>query len=179
MTKRNKRKTSSGNSKKSFLERLPSKVPFVPIIRRPDFQLRKIRMRAPRKISATFIIVLMLLGVFYILIGGFYYSSQDENYAVVPHPDTGEPSVIWLYGYEDQTIFEGVAVGILIYIGAGGFYLVHKASHYAYSPATVTKYLCIGIGLALLTMLAVTVLFFYKMEILKEWLDELRAAYGS
>lgn len=179
MTKRNKSKTSSGNSKKSFLERLPSKVPFVPIIRRPDFQLRKIRMRAPRKISATFIIVLMLLGVFYILIGGFYYSSQDENYAVVPHPDTGEPSVIWLYGYEDQTIFEGLAVGILIYVGSGGFYLVHQAAHYAYSPATVTKYLCIGIGLALLTILAISMLFIYKVGILKEWIDNIRAAQGA
>jgi hypothetical protein len=131
MTKRNKSKSDSGNSKKSFLERLPSKVPFVPIVRRPDFQLRKIRMRAPRKISATFIIVLMLLGVFYIFIGGLYYSSNDENYAIIEHPKTHEPSVIWMYTYEDQTIFEGVAVGILIYIGAGGFYLIHKASHYA------------------------------------------------
>lgn len=176
MTKRNKSKTVSGNSKKSFLERLPSKVPFVPIVRRPDFQLRRIRMRAPRKISATFIIVLMLLGVFYILIGGFYYASNDENYAVVPHPKTGEPSVIWMYTYEDQTIFEGLAVGILIYVGAGGFYLVHKAAHYAYSPATVTKYLCIGIGLALLTILAVSTLFIYKVGILEEWLDSISAA---
>ena len=176
MTKRNKNKTVSGNSKKSFLDRLPSKVPFVPIIRRPDFQLRRIRMKAPRKINATFIIVLMLFGVFYILIGGFYYASNDENYAVVPHPDTGEPSVIWMYTYEDQTIFEGLAVGILIYIGAGGFYLVHKASHYAYSPATATKYLCIGIGLALLMMLAVSMLFIYKVGILKEWLEAIKAA---
>jgi hypothetical protein len=133
-------------------------------------------MRAPTKISATLIIVLMLMGVFYIFIGGLYFASNDENYAIVEHPKTGEPSVIWMYSYEDQTIFEGLAVGILIYIGAGGYYLVHQAAHYAYSPATVTKYLCIGITLAILAILAVSILAFYKVGILEEWLDKIRAA---
>ncbi len=179
MAKWNKNTQVSGNSVERFLQRLPSNIPFVPIVRRPDFQLRRIRLRAPTKISATLIIVLMLLGVFYIFIGGLYYASNDENYAIVEHPITGNPSVIWMYSYEDQTIFEGVAVGILIYIGAGGYYLIHQAAYYAYSPATATKYLCIGIALTLLAILAVSTLFFYKVGILEEWLDKIRAARAA
>ena len=179
MTKENKKVEGKRISKKSFLERLPSKVPFAPIVRRPDYQLRKIKNRKLSKINATIIIALMLMGTIYILIGGFYYASQDENYAIVEHPITHEPSVIWMETFHDQTIFEGFAVAILIGIGSSGLYLVHIASQYAYTPTTVAKFLIIGIFLTLFAILAVTTLFYYKVGILKEWIDKIRAAYAA
>jgi hypothetical protein len=168
MTKEHKKKKDEKSSLERFLQKIPSKLPFVPGIRRPDYQLRKIRLGKHRKFNATIIIALMILGSVYILVGGFYYASQDENYAIVEHPRTHKPTPIWMLTLHDQTLFEGAAVGILIFIGAGGFYLIHQASHYAYTPTTALKFLCIGIGLALLALLAVTILFLYKIGVFDE-----------
>ena len=171
MTKKKKKTKDERSALERFLQKIPSKVPFVPGVRRPDYQLRKIRLGKHRKINATFIIALMILGSVYILVGGFYYASRDENYAIVEHPRTHEPTPVWMYTLHDQTIFEGTAVGILIFLGAGGFYLVHQAAHYAYTPTTALKFMIIGIALALLVITAATVLFFYKIGAFDKYLE--------
>ena len=177
MTKKNKQEIEKNekNAVERFLDKLPSKVPFVPGVRRPRYQLRRVKGRFNRKLATTIIIALMFMGTFYVLVGGFYYSAQDENYAIVEHPITREPTPIWMYDLHEQTIFEGTAVGILAFIGAGGFYLIHQSSHYAYSPVTAAKYMIAGIFIALFAILAVTTIFVYKIGWLEEWIKNARA----
>ncbi|NHJ48494.1 MAG: hypothetical protein FK733_11980 [Asgard group archaeon] len=168
MSSDTKTKQSKGGSKKSFLSKLPSNIPFVPVIRRPDYQLRRVRLKFPRSIPTALVIALMLSGVFFIYIGGFYYVTTENLRTTYPHPNTGEPKFIWMNELNEQTIVEGVAAGILMFIGAGGFYLVHYSTQYAYSPSQATKILLIGLALILLSFAALARLFYVKVWLIRD-----------
>ncbi len=175
MSKKKKANISTkGNPKKSFLERLPSNLSFVPLVRRPDFRLRKIKLKIPRSIPVSFIIVMMLMGVFFIYIGGFYFVAQDEVYPFGTDPKTGEREVI-LNELHHQYVFEGIAAGILMYIGAGGMYLIHHSTNYAYTPARATTFLLIGISLVIFALGSIMFMFIVKLEILEELLEKFKS----
>ena len=175
--KKNTNESTSGNSKKSFLEKLPSNVPFVPLVRRPDYRLRRLKIRIPRSIPASLIIVMMLMGVFFIYIGGFYFLTHDEVLPFGTDPETGEPEVIFKDVHE-QFIFEGIAAGILMYIGAGGMYLIHKSTSFAYSPRQATTYLLIGIGLVTLALGSIMYMFIIKTGIIEELIAKLKKLFS-
>ncbi len=122
----------------------------------------------------SLIIVMMLMGVFFIYIGGFYFITQDEVYPFGTDPKTGEREVI-LNERHHQYVFEGIAVGILMYNGAGGMYLIHHSTNYAYRPAQVTMFLLIGIGLVIFALGLIVFMFIVKEEILEELLKKLRS----
>lgn len=159
----------SGNSERSFLERLPSNLPFAPFVRRPDYQLRHIKMKVklPLSINHRYILTFMLIGLFFIYIGGFYYLSNDQNYSLVNDPKTGEPSPIWKGDINNQTLFEGITAGILMFTGSSGFYLIHLSTQHAYAPNTAAKFLLSGIALILFA-LASLVAMLIKKEILPD-----------
>jgi hypothetical protein len=171
MSSDTKIKQSKGGSYGNFLSRLPSNLPFVPVVRRPDYQLRRAKLRFPRKIPTAFLITLMLSGVFFIYIGGFYYLTNENLRTTVTHPITDEPAFIWMNELNEQTIVEGVAAGILMFIGAGGFYLVHYSTHFAYSPSQATKILLIGLALILLSLAALARLFYVKVWLYNDWIQ--------
>ena len=136
-----------GGNKKSFLKTLPSNLPFPKLIRRPDYQLRNLRFKWKNpSINVLFIIILIFSRTFFIYIGGFYYITNDDNITIFTDPITGDPSVIWKDNLDNQTIFEGIAAGTTMSIGASGFYLIHLSSQYSYSPTVTAKYLVIGLA---------------------------------
>ncbi|NHJ38991.1 MAG: hypothetical protein FK731_03085 [Asgard group archaeon] len=151
-----KAKTSASESKKEnkpFLERLPSNLPFVPIVRRPDYQLRHVRLSAPTSIPIQLVIAVIFIGLFFIYIGGFYDLAQDPVPAFGSSSD-GSPVVI-LARLNHQYLVEGIAAGFLMFIGAGGFFLIHYSTQYAYSPKNSTILLLMGIGIVVIAWIAV------------------------
>jgi hypothetical protein len=166
------KQSKGGNNSKSFLKKLPSNIPFAPFIRRPDYQLRKVRLRFPRKIPTALIITLILTGVFFVYIGGFYYLTEDRVYSTYPDPISHEPSFIWKNTMRDQTTFEGVTAGILMLTGASGFFLMHYSAQYAYSPSQATKLLLIGMILALLSLAGLARLFYVKVYLVRDILAD-------
>jgi hypothetical protein len=141
--------------KKTFLERLPSNLPFIPVVRRPDYQLRHIRLSAPTAIPVQVVIAVVFIGLFFIYVGGFYDLAQDPVPAFGTDPNTDEAVVIFAR-LNHQYLVEGIAAGFLMFIGAGGFFLIHYSTHYAYSPRNSTFLLLAGIGLVTVCWIGVT-----------------------
>jgi hypothetical protein len=71
----------------------------------------------------------------------------------------------------DQTTFEGVTAGILMFTGASGFFLMHYSTQYAYSPSQATKLLLIGMILAILSLAGLARLFYVKVYLVRDILD--------
>ncbi|NHJ38992.1 MAG: hypothetical protein FK731_03090 [Asgard group archaeon] len=163
--------SKGGNKKRSFLKKLPSNIPFAPILRRPDYQLRQVKLRFPRKIPTAIIITIILTGVFFVYIGGFYYLTEDTVYSTYPDPITNEPSFTWKNTLRDQTTFEGVTAGILMFTGASGFFLMHFSTQYAYSPNLATKLMLIGLVIALLSLAGLARLFYIKVYSVRDILE--------
>ncbi|NHJ86665.1 MAG: hypothetical protein FK734_14470 [Asgard group archaeon] len=173
MSKNNKRKdTKNGKTQKDFLDRLPSNLPFVPFLRRPDYQLRHVKFTKLKqikhwKLNATLLLAMIFIGTFFIYTGGFYYLSRDKNYTYVLDPITQDPEFIW-QNLNEQTIPEGIAAGILMSTGASGFFLIQKSTQYAYSQNTAIKYLLGGIALVTFALLALMSMLITKLDLWKE-----------
>ena len=162
-------KTSSQTAKKDkedipFMERLPSNVPFAPIVRRPDYQLRFIKLRAPTSIPVELIIAVVFIGLFFIYMGGFYDLAQD-NLSAFGSDQQGNPMVIYPSQLDSQFLVEGMAAGLLMFIGGGGFFLLYYSTQYAYSPKNATVLLVVGIGIVALAWVAIMYMLLTKMGI--------------
>ncbi|MHA1629760.1 MAG: hypothetical protein ACTSXO_00755 [Candidatus Heimdallarchaeota archaeon] len=162
MSKTRSKTPSSKKENKSFLERLPSNLPFLPIVRRPDYQLRFVRLSAPKSVPIQLIIALVFIGLFFIYIGGFYDLAQEPVPAFGQDPNTGEAIVI-INNLNHQYLVEGLAAGFLMFIGAGGFFLIHYSTQYAYSPKNATILLILGIGVVVICWIAVTFMLKVKL----------------
>ncbi len=137
---------------KPFLERLPSKLPFAPLVRRPDYQLRHVRLTAPTAIPIQLVMAVVFIGLFFIYIGGFYDLAQEPP--AFGQKSDGSPLVI-LTELNHQFLVEGMAAGFLMFIGAGGFFLIHYSTQYAYSQKNATILLIMGIGIVVLCWVGV------------------------
>jgi len=146
------RKATEEKADKPFLDRLPSKIPFAPIVRRPDYQLRHVRLSAPTAIPIQLILAVIFIGLFFIYIGGFYDLAQEPP-AFGQNAD-GSPMVI-IKELNHQFLVEGMAAGFLMFIGAGGFFLIHYSTQYAYSQRNATILLIMGIAIVVLAWVAV------------------------
>jgi len=162
MSKTRTKNPGSKKEDKSLLERLPSNLPFLPVVRRPDYQLRFVRLTAPKSIPIQLIIALVFIGLFFIYIGGFYDLAQEPVPAFGQDPNSGEAIVI-VRSLNQQYLVEGLAAGFLMFIGAGGFFLIHYSTQYAYSPRNATILLILGIGVVVISWIAVTLMLKAKL----------------
>ncbi|MBN1329560.1 MAG: hypothetical protein JXA54_08815 [Candidatus Heimdallarchaeota archaeon] len=154
MSKTRSTATNTNKENKPLLDRLPSNIPFTPIVRRPDYQLRQVRLSAPTSIPIQLIIAVVFIGLFFIYIGGFYDLAQDPVPAFGQDND-GNPVVI-ISSLNHQYLVEGIAAGFLMFIGAGGFFMIHYSTQYAYSPKNATILLVMGMGIVVVCWIAVT-----------------------
>lgn len=148
MSKPNK----STQEKRPFLERLPSNLPFPPLIRRPDYQLRRVKIEMPRTIPTSLIVVVVLVGILFIYVGGTYDLTQDP--LAFGGDQEGNPVVISSQ-LDHQFLVEGLAAGFLMFLGAGGFFLIYYSTQYAYSPKNSTILLLVGIGAVIIAWVSI------------------------
>ncbi|NHJ87083.1 MAG: hypothetical protein FK734_16590 [Asgard group archaeon] len=159
-----KTRTKTADSKKEdkpFLDRLPSNLPFAPLVRRPDYQLRHVRLSAPTTIPIQLIIAVVFIGLFFIYIGGFYDLAQEPP-AFGQNPNTDEPVVV-IQQLNHQYLVEGMAAGFLMFIGAGGFFMIHYSTQYAYSPKNATVLLILGIAIVVMSWVGVVFILLQKI----------------
>ncbi|MEA2070871.1 MAG: hypothetical protein U9O98_06220 [Asgard group archaeon] len=157
-----RKKRDLKDSKKPFMERLPDNLPFVPIVRRPDYQLRFVKLKMPTTIPIQLIMVVILVGLLFIYIGGFYDIAQDP---LAFGSDQNDQPVVITSQLNHQFLVEGMAAGILMFIGALGFFLIHYATQYAYSPKNATILLIVGIGVVIIAWVAITFMLGEKLTI--------------
>ncbi|MHA1125998.1 MAG: hypothetical protein ACTSO7_10905 [Candidatus Heimdallarchaeota archaeon] len=149
----------SEKTSKSGLERLPENIPFLPVVRRPDYQLRFVKLSAPTSIPIELIIAVIFIGLFFIYMGGFYNIARD-SIAFGTYND--QPYVI-VRALDHQFLFEGMAAGILMFVGAGGMFMIYYSTQYAYSPKNATILLVVGIGVFVLAWVACMFMLTTKM----------------
>ncbi len=164
-----KTKKSSKDAKKveedvPLMERLPSNLPFAPMVRRPDYQLRFVKLSVPTSIPIEIIIAVVFIGLFFIYMGGFYDLAQD-NISAFGSGQDGNPIVIYPGQLDSQFLVEGMAAGLLMFIGAGGFFMLYYSTQYAYSPKNATILLVVGIGIVGLAWIAIMYMLLSKMGI--------------
>lgn len=155
------RKAVEKKEDKPFLEKLPSKIPFAPIVRRPDYQLRHVRLSAPTAIPIQLILAVIFIGLFFIYIGGFYDLAQEPP--AFGQDGNGDPIVV-IKELNHQFLVEGMAAGFLMFIGAGGFFLIHYSTQYAYSQRNATILLIMGIGVVVICWVAVVFILRQKID---------------
>lgn len=164
-TKKNRHKKGVG-AKSRRLDRLPKNLPFAPIVRRPDYQLRRVKLSVPKRIPTSIILACVLLGLFFVLAGGFAAIAQNELNAygtdVYDNPVTFYPE-----GLDHQFLYEGIAAGTLMFIGAFGFFLINNATKYAYSPKHATVSLVVGIGLIIAALFPIMFMMLTKLDLWK------------
>jgi hypothetical protein len=153
--------SKSKKDSKSLMESLPSNVPFAPVVRRPDYQLRFVKFSLPTEIPIELIMAVVLIGLFFIYIGGFYDLAQD-NILAFGSDSQGNPVVI-SGELGSQFLVEGLAAGILMFVGAGGFFLINYSTKYAYSPRNSTILLIIGVGVVVIAW--VSIMFIFRTKI--------------
>ena len=160
-------KKEAQGEKRSFLDRLPSNLPFAPLVRRPDYQLMKIRFKKPKGVPVSVIIVLILTGVFFIYIGGMYDLNPDYELVSFLTDKFGDPITVFPE-INSQLLLEGFAAGTLMFIGAGGFYLIHNSMKYAYNQRKATTTLFVGLGIIIFSFVALMLMFLKKIGLLEK-----------
>jgi hypothetical protein len=139
-----KSKDSAERDTRPFLQRLPDNLPFLPIVRRPDYQLRYAKVGLPTSIPVPIITSVILIGLLFIYVGGFFDLAKEP---VAFGSDANQEAVVIASALDYQFLIEGLAAGFLMFIGAGGFFLIHYSTQYAYSPRNSTILLILGIGI--------------------------------
>ncbi len=107
-----------------------------------------------------------MLGLFFVYAGGFAALAQDELNAYVTDV-YNNPVTIYPEGLDHQFLYEGIAAGTLMFIGAFGFYLIDKTTKYAYSPKHATLCLVVGMGLIIAALFPIMYMLLTKLDLLK------------
>lgn len=164
-TKKDRHNKGTG-AKRRRLDRLPKNLPFAPIERRPDYQLRRVKLSVPKRIPTSIILACVLLGLFFVFAGGFAALAQDELNAY--GTDVYEnPVIFYPEGLDHQFLYEGIAAGTLMFIGTFGFFLINNASRYAYSPKHATISLVVGMGLIIAALFPIMYMMITKLDLWK------------
>ena len=166
MSTKKDRQSEGVGAKKRGLDRLPKNIPFAPIVRRPDYQLRRVKLSVPKKIPISLILALVLLGLFFVYAGGFANLAQDELNAYGTDV-YDNPITIYPEGLDHQFLYEGIAAATLMFIGALGFFLINNTTRYAYSPKHATISLVVGIGLIIAAIFPIMYMLLTKLDLWK------------
>ena len=157
---------NSAKEDRSILDKFPT-LPFLTVVRRPDYQLRNKRFKLPRTVPTSLIIAMLFTGVLFIYIGGFYDFAEDN---VLPFgSDRNNEPVVIAPGMHDQFIFEGMAAGFLMFIGSGGIFLIYYSTRFAYSPKHAAIFLLLGIAIVFLALAPIMLMLIKKVPSLLEY----------
>ncbi len=115
-----------GNNLNShFCKELMTKVPWVFVVRRPRFSFSKLKMSFPTSVPTWLIYSLIYISVFYIYIGGVYNVLENP---IAFASDAQNNIALIANGIDRQFLLEGVVAGLLMFLGAFGFFLMKDAS---------------------------------------------------
>lgn len=73
-----------------------------------------------------------------------------------------------------QFLLEGIAAGILIFISAGGFFLIHHSMKYAYDARKSYRSIFVGLGIVTVAFIAIMLMFLEKTGLPEELVKHLQ-----
>jgi len=117
------------------------KLPWIPGFQRPNFIFYRIRVSIPTTIPSSFIYAAVFLGVLYIFSGGVY--DLVEKPFARGADSNGNPILIWP-DQDRQFMIEGFVAGIIMFLGAGGLFMISQATADPHNPSRATTFQTIG-----------------------------------
>ncbi|MDH5400848.1 MAG: hypothetical protein OEY49_00015 [Candidatus Heimdallarchaeota archaeon] len=137
------------------------KLPWLPLLRRPQFIFYRIKISIPKKIPVSLIYTIILLGVLFVFSGGVY-DWVDQPYARGADAN-GNPLLI-MREQDRQFILEGLVAGIVMFMGALGLYMLGQATTDPHNVGRATSYQTIGIILIVLSFIIIQRMFACKTD---------------
>ncbi|GAB4316410.1 MAG: hypothetical protein Kow0069_18590 [Promethearchaeota archaeon] len=121
----------------------------IPRFRFPDLTGKNIAISTPPRLLgllATYIFS------FWLMMGGIYLWIRDQ----IALGADQRGNAVWLYpGIHDAFIIESIVAAAIIFIGAGGFYVMYESTKHATNPPYAWKLLALGLMMGLLSFVAI------------------------
>ncbi len=135
-------------------------LPWIPGIERPKFVFYRIKITIPTRIPPSLVYGLVFLSILYIYAGGVY-DLVEEPFA--RGSDAQGNPILLLTDQDRQFLIEGVVAGVVMFLGAGGLYMIAEAATDPHNPDRATTYQGIGVILLLFAFLVLQSMFNCKL----------------
>ncbi|MHA1974978.1 MAG: hypothetical protein ACTSW1_18450 [Candidatus Hodarchaeales archaeon] len=141
-------------SKKSVSQRLP----WIPGFKKPTIDFRIPDVELPYEAPHKYILAFILFVIVFILAGGIYDLSENP----LPMGQTANALVPIFQSSSEQFLVESLIAALFFGIGAGGFFLIHYSTRFAYDIRTSITLLILGIILAVIAAIGTVVMYDFK-----------------
>ncbi|MHA2169674.1 MAG: hypothetical protein ACXAB7_07240 [Candidatus Kariarchaeaceae archaeon] len=138
------------------MDRKTIRVRWIPGFQRPNFIFYRIRVTLPTKIPPSFIYAAIFLSILYVYSGGVY--DLVEKPFARGADSQGNPVLIWP-DQDRQFLIEGIVAGILMFLGAGGLYMLSQATADPHNPSRASTFQTIGVVMILISFLILQSMF--------------------
>ncbi|MHA2097565.1 MAG: hypothetical protein ACW99A_02675 [Candidatus Kariarchaeaceae archaeon] len=135
------------------------KLPWIPGFYRPNFIFYKLKISIPTRIPSSFIYFAIFASIFYIFAGGVYDLVEDPF--ARGSDSEGNPILIWP-DQDRQFLIEGVVAAMVMFMGAGGLYLLNQATSDPHNPSRATYMQAMGIGMIIVAFITLQSMFNQK-----------------
>jgi hypothetical protein len=138
------------------------RLPWVPLIQRPNFKFYKVRFSIPTRINTNVLYFLIYLSIFYIFAGGVYDLVNKDTIAFGTDSDGGPQ--LFYPSQDRQFLLEGIAAALVMFMGAGGIYLLGQATSDPHDTGRASTYQIIGGILILIAFIMISSMFNCKVN---------------
>ena len=132
------------------------KLPWIPGLYRPNFIFHKIKFSIPTKIPGSFIYFAIFASVFYVFDGGVYDFVEEP----ISRGADSNGNPILIYPDQDrQFLIEGIVAAIIMFLGAGGLYMINQATADPHNPQRASYYQALGFIMVILAFITLQSMF--------------------
>ncbi len=117
------------------------KLPWIPGLYRPNFIFYKLKFSIPTRIPISVVYFAIFASVFYIFAGGVY-DLVEKPFARGADSE-GNPVLLWP-DQDRQFLIEGIVAALVMFLGAGGLYLISQATTDPHNPSRATYFQALG-----------------------------------
>ncbi|MHA1213896.1 MAG: hypothetical protein ACTSPG_01230 [Candidatus Hodarchaeales archaeon] len=134
------------------------RLPWIPGFKKPTIDFRIPEVELPYEAPHKYILAFILFFIVFILAGGIYDLSENP----LPMGQTANALVPIFQSSSEQFLVESLIAALFFGLGAGGFFLIHYSTRFAYDIRTSITLLTLGIILTIIAALGTVVMYDFK-----------------
>lgn len=136
-----------------------SRMPWVPGLKKPAIDFRMPDIALPYEAPQKYILAIILFTTVFILAGGIYNITENP----LPMGQTANALVPVFRSSSEQFLVESLIIALFFGLGAGGLYLIHYSTRFAYDVRTSVTLLLLGVVLTIIATGGVFVMYDFKI----------------
>ena len=133
-------------------------IPWIPGFKRPSIDFRIPEIELPYEAPHKYLLAITLFVVVFILAGGIYDLAENP----LPMGQTANALVPIFQSSSEQFLVESLIAALFFGIGAGGLFLIHYSTRFAYDIRTSLTLLFLGIVLTIIATGGTIVMYDFK-----------------